>query len=126
MSSLGSHLSHIPHDKAAAPLPTNFLKWWSSSVGEAVGFVCPTGLMPTAPPAAQLSLCMHGSSCLYTNCLLLLALPSLHSPGDAAPFVLGSSDRLLGAGMGERQGLVHIRQLWKHVIQVTTAMTTEA
>lgn len=80
--------------------------------------------MPTAPPAAHLPLCMHGSSCLYTNCLLL-TLPSLHSPGDATPFVLGSSDRL-GAGMGERQGLVHIRQLWKHVLQVTTAMTTEA
>lgn len=24
--------------------------------------------------------------------------------------------------MGERQGLVHIRQLWKHVLQVTTAI----
>lgn len=69
---------------------------------------------------------MHGYSCLYTNCLLLLALP----PSTLLGMLLLLSWVVLtdcwGAGMGERQGLVHIRQLWKHVLQVTTAMTTEA
>lgn len=69
---------------------------------------------------------MHGYSCLDTNRLLLLALP----PSTLLGMLLLWSWVVLtdcwGADMGERQGLVHIRQLWKHVLQVTTAMTNEA
>lgn len=57
-------------------MPRNFLKWQSSSVGEAVGFVCPSQLhahTTTSCPASPL----HGYSCLYMNYLLFLALPSL-------------------------------------------------
>lgn len=68
-------------------LPVRFLKRQGSCVAGS-GLVCPISLTPTAPPAqppsARLLL-------LYTNCLLFLAW--LPSPGDATPFVLGSSER---------------------------------
>lgn len=111
VSPLGSYLFHIPHGKAAAPLPVNYLKCQCSSVQGPVGSICPYQLhahTTSSCPASPL----YSYSCLYTHCLLILALPPLHSFGDAT--LLGSSERdYWGQVWG--QGLVHIRQLWKQM-----------
>lgn len=102
---LDSHLFHIPHDMAAAPLPMNYLKWQGSSVQGQWGYsVCPHHHQLPSFPSAQLLLPIYS----------LLADSGFASPPlswDAT--LLGSSEGLLGAGMW--LGPCQIRKLWKQM-----------